>query len=53
LRGGTLNTIFQKIARRFPKVDRDRNILVKFESYRISDDRFETKKAVKCGLHIQ
>lgn len=44
-----LNTTFQKVAKKFPKVSGDRNILVKFESHRISEDQFETKKSEKCG----
>lgn len=43
------NAIFQKIAKRFPKVNGDRNILVKFESPRISEDQLETKKLEMYG----
>lgn len=44
-----LNTTFQKVAKKFPKVRGDRNVLVKFESHRISEDQFELKKSEKCG----
>ena len=44
-----LNTAFQKVVNRFPKENDDRKIMVKFESHRITEDQFETKKSDKRG----
>lgn len=44
-----LNATFQKVVNRFPKENDDRKIMVKFESHRISEDQFETKKSDKFG----
>lgn len=44
-----LNKAFQKVVKRFPKENDNRKVMVKFESHRISEDQFETKKSDKCG----
>lgn len=44
-----LNTVFQKVARQFPKETDDRMVMVKFNSHRIKEDQFETKKSEKLG----